>query len=257
MDIKLQKFEGPLDLLLHLIREHKMDIYDIPIAEITKQYIEYLDQMQEMNLDIAGEFLLMASTLTYIKSKMLLPQESKGELFDDDGVDPRAELVRRLLEYQRFKEVADNLKIRPLLGKDVFRSNVRVDLGEFDGEISEGLVEISVVDLALAFNNILETKRDEIVEFHRDQVSILDAIHNLVDKFSQASDLVEVFNKVMTKNELISTFLALLELIRLKLIQCYQNKIFGTLYAKKIGDLRDLHKLHIEQFEQTPNVESL
>lgn len=233
-----------------------MDIYDIPIAEITKQYVTYLDQMQEVNLDVAGEFLLMASTLTYIKSKMLLPQESIGDLFDDDGVDPRAELVRRLLEYQRFKEVADNLKLRPLLGKDVFRSNVRVDLGESDGEISEGLVEINVVDLAMALNKILETKKDEVVEFHRDQISILDAIHNLVDKFSHASDLVEVFSSSMTKNEMISTFLALLELIRLKLIQCLQNKLYGTVYAKKIGDLGDLHKLHIEQFEQTPNVES-
>lgn len=256
LDIKLQKFEGPLDLLLHLIREHKMDIYDIPIAEITKQYIDYLDQMEEMNLDIAGEFLLMASTLTYIKSRLLLPQESKGDIFDDEGADPRAELVRRLLEYQRFKEVADGLKMRPLLGKDVFRSNVRVDIGEFDGELSEGLVEINVVDLAFALNKILENKKDGVVEFQRDQVSILDAIHGLVDKFSGNGDLVEVFGASMGKNELIATFLALLELIRLKLIQCFQNKICGIIYAKKVGDLGDLNQLHIERFEQTSNVES-
>ena len=256
MDIKLQKFEGPLDLLLHLIREHKMDIYDIPIAEITRQYIAYLDQMEEMNLDIAGEFLLMASTLTYIKSRLPLPQESTFDLFDEEGVDPRAELVRRLLEYQRFKEVADNLKLKPLLRKDVFRSNVRADVGEFDGDITEGIVEMNVVDLAQAMNKILETQKDEVVEFHRDQVSILDAIHGLVDKFSRADDLVEVFSASMSKNELIATFLALLELIRLKLIRCFQNKLYGTIYAKKTGDLGDLNKLHIEQFEQTSNVES-
>ena len=233
-----------------------MDIYDIPIAEITKQYMTYLDQMREMNLDIAGDYLVMAATLTFIKSRMLLPQESIIALDEEDGGDPRAELVRRLLEYQRYKEVADKLKTRPVLGRDVFASHVRVDQSFEDStSLSEGLKEIDIVDLAVALNKILETAKDSGLEFQSDQVSILDAIHNIVDALQKGAEMVEVFLPEMTKPALISTFLAVLELVRLKLIRCYQHSQHGTIYVRTIGDIGDLHQLHLETFETAPQTE--
>src|SRR6266542_5414443 len=116
--VRLDKFEGPLDLLLHLIKKHEVDIYDIPIAQITQQYLAYIDLMQTFNLDVAGEFLVMAATLIHIKSRMLLPM-ADDEDDEEEGTDPRQELVRRLLEYQRFKDAADQLERRELLTRDV------------------------------------------------------------------------------------------------------------------------------------------
>ena len=123
--VRLMGFEGPLELLLHLIRKHKYDIYDIPIASILREYLEVLEAMQELNLDLAGEFLVMAATLAQIKSRMLLPRHTEGEEGDDEGLDPRAELVRRLLDYERYREAATSLETLPHLGRDVFSREIR------------------------------------------------------------------------------------------------------------------------------------
>src|SRR4030066_2573303 len=144
--IKLPAFEGPLDLLLHLIKEDKVDIYDIPIAQITKQYIDYLDLMKELNLEIAGEFLLMAATLIHIKSKMLLPLEEKaGE--DEEAEDPRAEMIRKLLEYKSFKEVAEELGKREDTWRDIFYNPPDKSM---EGE-DEVFIEVGLFELLEAF----------------------------------------------------------------------------------------------------------
>ena len=152
--VKLPVFEGPLDLLLHLIRQNDVDIAEIPVAEVSAQYLLYLELMQELNLDIAGEYLVMAATLALIKSRMLLPTEpGEGE---DDEVDPRAELVARLLEYQRFKEVAENLSRRRLLGRDVFEAKGPVPERPAD---SEREIEVGIFELLTAFRTVLRRRR--------------------------------------------------------------------------------------------------
>jgi len=233
-----------------------MDIYDIPIAEITRQYVEFIDKMRELNLDIAGDYIVMAATLTYIKSRMLLPRDTVNEIFDDEGHDPRAELVHRLLEYQRYKEVADKLKGRPVLGRDVFSSSVQVEkrLAE-EGGIREGLVEIELFDLAVAFNNILDSKKDAIVEFHADQVSIMDAINSIVDRLQAQQEMVEIFSEGMSLQEVIATFLAVLELVRLKLIRVFQHTLNEKVFIEAKGVIGDLHEMHIDQFDPTPKQE--
>ena len=131
--VRTEGFEGPLDLLLHLIKKNELDLYNIPIAEITRQYLEYLDVMRELNLDVAGEFLVMASTLVHIKSKMLLPVPATEESEEEGGEDPRAELVRRLLEYQKYREAAQDLAGRQLLDRDLFaRKFPAPDLAELE-----------------------------------------------------------------------------------------------------------------------------
>src|SRR5262245_3214823 len=147
--VRLPAFEGPLDLLLHLIRVNELEITDIPIARIAEQYLEYLDLLRDLDLDVAGEYLLMAATLAWIKSRMLLPPDG---VEDDPGVDPRAELVARLLEYQRFKEAAEQLAERPLLGRDVFAAAVP---GPEAPPEAERELEVSLLDLGLAYRRVL------------------------------------------------------------------------------------------------------
>ncbi len=168
---RLEGFEGPLDLLLHLIQKNEIDIFDIPMALITEQYLEYLQMMKMINLDIAGEYLLMASTLLHIKSKMLLPKPQDGE--EEEGEDPRAELVRRLLEYQKYKEAAGELEKRPMLGRDVF---VRWVPPEEEAS-EEERIEVSLFELLEAFRKVLErAKLEGVHEVHLEPISVEDKI---------------------------------------------------------------------------------
>ena len=153
---RLEGFEGPLDLLLHLIQKNELDIFNIPIALITEQYLEYLQLMKVLNLDIAGEYLLMASTLLHIKSKMLLPKSSEGE--EEREEDPRAELVRRLLEYQKYKQAALELEKRPLLDRDVF---IRLTPAEAEEAPEEERIEVNLFELLEAFRKVLERVKPE------------------------------------------------------------------------------------------------
>ena len=150
---RLTVFEGPLDLLLHLIKENKVDIYDIPIVQITRQYIEYIDMMKELNLEIAGEFLVMAATLIHIKSKMLLPSSSEEE--EEAGEDPRAELVRRLLEYERMKKAAQALDQLPQVGRDVVAVTVWIER-----TVVEQLPGVDAQDLAEAWRRLLHRRTE-------------------------------------------------------------------------------------------------
>jgi len=154
-EIRIENFEGPLDLLLHLIKKNEMDIYNIPIADITAQYVAYIDAMKNLNLDVAGEFLLMAATLLHIKSRLLLPQAQEDEP-EEEEEDPRAELVRRLLEYQKYKEAAASLDARPLLGREVFARTFPSP--EFEETPESGFEAVGLYDLVEAFRSILRER---------------------------------------------------------------------------------------------------
>jgi len=226
--VRLEMFEGPLDLLLHLIHKNELDIINIPIALITEQYLEYLKLMKVLNLDIAGEYLLMASTLLYIKSKMLLP--ASPEEGEEEGEDPRAELVRRLLEYQKYKEAAAELEKRPMLDRDVFIRSTSMEI-EDAGE--EERVEVSLFELVEAFRKILE--RVKIEEFHEvilDRLSVEEKAQEILsllqrEKRSMAFHLL--FPEQASRRVIIITFLAILELVKMKLVRIFQLAPFETI----------------------------
>ncbi|MGA2462761.1 MAG: segregation/condensation protein A [Thermodesulfobacteriota bacterium] len=226
--VRLEMFEGPLDLLLHLIHKNELDITNIPIALITEQYLEYLKLMKVLNLDMAGEYLLMASTLLYIKSKMLLPASS--EEGEEEGEDPRAELVRRLLEYQKYKAAAAELEKRPMLDRDVFLRSTSMEV-EDAGE--EERVEVNLFELIEAFRKILERVKTE--EFHEvilDRLSVEEKAQEIFyllqrEKRSMAFHLL--FPEQASRRVIIITFLAILELVKMKLVRVFQLTPFETI----------------------------
>ncbi|MBI4687371.1 MAG: segregation/condensation protein A [Nitrospirae bacterium] len=226
---KLPAFEGPLDLLLHLIKENKIDIYDIPIARITQQYLEYIDLMKELSLEIAGEFLVMAATLIQIKSKLLLPPDEKPE--GEEAEDPRTELVRRLLEYQVFKDASVTLKEKEDIWRNIFhRPPVSEDSLEPEQELM--LFEASIFDLLSAFKNMLSKAPVEIKEITRETLTVTDRINFIMERIEKEDSIKfeAMFEGGYTRVVLIVTFLALLEVIRLGLAKAYQESAFGTVW---------------------------
>lgn len=229
-DICINNFEGPLDLLLHLIKKNEMDIYDIPIADITTQYVAFIDAMKNLNLDVAGEFLLMAATLVHIKSRLLLPQTQDDEP-EEEEEDPRAELVRRLLEYQKYKEAAVALDATPLLGREVFaRTFPSPDLEEAE----EGECEaVGLYDLVEAFRSLLrEAPPETFHEIDVDQLSVTERVNVILTVLAGRDSLAfrELFTGRPDRNEVVVSFLAMLELVRLKLVRLMQNSRFGTIW---------------------------
>ena len=228
--IRLPEFEGPLDLLLYLIKKNEVAIHDIPIAPITRQYMEYLDLMKELNLDVAGEFMVMAATLIHIKSKMLVPvnpTEAEGE---EEGEDPRDELVRRLLEFQRYKEAAGLLHQKREIRAATW---IRPDsaLPAFD-DAGEEMIEAGLYDLIGAFKELLERRKTLLAhEVEREGKSVEERMEELLDMLreGQSLEFLELFASEETKAGMILTFLALLELIRLKRIKVYQRGLFGPI----------------------------
>lgn len=219
--VQLDIFEGPLDLLLHLIKRDEVDIYDIPIADITMQYLEYIDILKDMNLNLAGEFLLMAATLAHIKSRMLLPIESEAGS-EEEGPDPREELVRMLLEYQRYKDAAVELDDRLRLGRDVFVRGAEVAVGDDEPM----LMNVSLFDLMDALKSILErTTEESTLELTVDRFSLADKITHVLEVLAETGSVtfVSLFAKGATKGEMIVTFLAILELAKLVLIKIHQT----------------------------------
>jgi segregation and condensation protein A len=230
--VRTETFEGPLDLLLHLIKKNEVDIYNIPIATITRQYLDYLDVMKELNLDIAGDFLVMASTLIQIKSKMLLPLPTDDEQGEEEEEDPRAELVRRLLEYQKYKEAAITLSQRELLGRDLFaRKFVAPELAEIQPE--QEPLEVELFDLLEAFRRILaQVPAQTFHEVGAEGLSIADRINELLLLLQgrEAAGFEELFIGTITRDQVVVTFLAILELTRLKMIKLAQAQSFGTIW---------------------------
>lgn len=229
--VKLDIFEGPLDLLLYLIRKNEVDIYDIPIALITEQYLEYLDLMTVLNLDIAGDFLVMAATLAKIKSKMLLPPSVDSEE-GEEGDDPRAELMEHLLEYQQYKEVADRLKNRELLEKDIF---TRIQIEEHIPELDKNsaVIEASLFDLVDALKKVIERKDlpGNLMEVAVEKISVRDKIGEILSMVKKNQQIIfqSLFDGLSTKYEIVVAFLALLELIRLRAIKVFQVHPHGEI----------------------------
>jgi segregation and condensation protein A len=227
---KLPVFEGPLDLLLHLIRENKIDIYDIPIIEITHQYIKHLELMKELNLEIAGEFLVMAATLIHIKSKMLLPPDEEEK--KEPAGDPRAELIQRLLEYQSYKESSGFLRKREEIWKNIFQKSMP-DREDITFEPEPLLFEANVFDLITAFKKLLEKAPAQALEITRETLTVADKINFIMDRIEKEEGIrfEDLFENGFTRLTLIVTFLALLELIRLGLVKIYQEKAFGVIWV--------------------------
>ena len=228
--ILLPLFEGPLDLLLYLIKREKIDIHDIPIAPITRQYMEYLDLMQELNLDVAGEFMVMAATLIHIKSKMLVPIEPTEAEGDEEYVDPREELVRRLLEFQRYKEAAGVLHQQAQIRAAQWTRPDTV-LPSFD-DAGEEMLEAGLYDLISAFKELLDRRKALIAhEVDAEGPPVEQRMDELLAMIKEGESLefLELFAALDTKAEMIVTFLALLELIRLKRVRVYQRGMFGPI----------------------------
>src|SRR5688572_15475235 len=231
--VRLSNFEGPLDLLLHLIKQNEVNIYDIPIAAITRQYIDYIDLMQELNLDVAGEFLVMAATLIHIKSRMLLPRPDPAQ--EDPEEDPREALVRRLLEHQKFKAAAELLHERETLRSAQW---TRADgpIAEIAGEAPEPEIEVDLFSLISAFRAIVErAKQRPKMYLPGEQIPIEDRIEQLLGKLSEteACGFEDLFDDNQTRAGLVVTFLALLEMIRLKLIRVFQSGVVGPIRVYK------------------------
>ena len=221
--IKLEIFEGPMDLLLHLIKKHELDIYSIPIALITQQYLEYIDLMKSLDMEIAGEFLVMASTLTHIKSRMLLPPSENPE-GDDEGLDPQAELIRRLLEYKSFKEAA---VIARGQGRDLVagvhaagRSRARVPADD-----EPLLFDFHLFDLLAALKDVMARVPDAAFEITAEAVSITEKISQILSRLETVDSMLfaDLFEGSTSKAQVIGTFLALLELIKTRMVKASRS----------------------------------
>lgn len=234
--VNLPQFEGPLDLLLFLIRKNDLDIYDIPIAFITEEYLRMLEQMQrELNIDFAGEFLAMAAELMWIKSRLLLPESPGEEEVEEE--DPRAELARRLLEYQRFKAAAALMCKRPLLGREIFARPHQKTAPSAEEEIP---LKGEVFQLMDAFTQILKRVPKNIYhEVVTDRLSLTDRIYQILEKLKQQSTLLlsELLPDPLTRYDVVITFLALLEMARIKLIHVDQEEGFGAVAIRRVMEI--------------------
>jgi segregation and condensation protein A len=230
--IELPAFEGPLDLLLHLIRKHELDIMDLPVAFVTERYLDYLALMRELDLDVASEYLLMAATLAHIKSKMLLPAPPQGQ--DEDQAeqeDPRAELIRRLLEYQKYKEAAENLGGRPVMGRDVFLRGAAVP--EVEGPAP--LAEIGLFKLLDAFEAVLKRLEGRVAfEVTSEQITIGARISQLTEMLREKRlcRFEELFDGAVNRYEVVVTFLATLEMVKMHVARVYQADYGTTIYVQ-------------------------
>jgi segregation and condensation protein A len=236
--VKLEVFEGPLDLLLYLIKKEEVDIYDIPIERITNQYMEYLSLMQLLNLEVAGEFLVMAATLMYIKSRMLLPTDQQvTDSEAEEGEDPRWELIRQLVEYKKFKEAAVQLAHREEDQSKLYTrtgdSGIEVDAKEVP------LAEVSIFDLIAAFNEVLKkaNAREDFREIYEERFTVSDKIEEILYTLRDRSEIrfLELFSDSASRAEVVVTFLALLELIRLKRLRVEQPEAFGEIQVVKVS----------------------
>jgi segregation and condensation protein A len=234
--ISLPAFEGPLDLLLHLIQKHELDIFDIPVSFVTEKYLAYINLMQEMSIDVASEYLVMAATLAHIKSKSLLPNEPTTEddtLGEEEEGDPREELIRRLLEYQKYKQAAAELNDRGALGRDIFLRGSKAP--EADGPAP--LAPVELWNLLDAFGKVLSRAKVDIQhEVSFDRTSITDRINQLMEKLRGRAQcrFEDLFEEGRTRFELIISFLALLEMTRLKMTRLYQADPLADIFIEII-----------------------
>jgi segregation and condensation protein A len=228
--VKLDVFEGPLDLLLHLIKKNEVQITDIPIATITDQYLAMLEELPELNLDGAGEYLVMAATLMYIKSRLLLPADPDDEA--EPEADPRSELVQQLLEYQRYREAAADLGARSVLDRDVFAPPGEPEPGDDPSDHRPRVRDASLADLLDALRSVLARLAPPAAHaIFTPSLSVAQCVERILARFVQGSrvEFAEVFAPDADRGEVIVTFLALLELIRLKVVRAVQHDRFGPI----------------------------
>jgi len=234
--VKFEVFEGPLDLLLYLVKKQEVDIYEVNLTQLATQFIEYVDVMRMLDLDIAGEFLVMASTLMYIKSRELLPVDQQvAAEGDDEGEDPRWELIRQLVEYKKFKDAAVQLQGFEVRQESIFpRLPVKP---EFEIEPARGRPEASLFDLINAVNTVLKrlTRREDLRDIFEDKWTVSEKIEYVIRILSthEAIRFSELFEDATSRSEVVCTFLALLELIRLKQLIVAQSEDFGEIEIKK------------------------
>lgn len=237
--IRLPAFEGPLDLLLYLIRRSEVDIYDIPIARVTDQYVEVLGAMEKLDLEAAGEFFVMASTLMYIKSRMLLPKKDQGanEDVEEDDVDPRWELVQQLLEYRKFKEAAEDIRKLILNSNDLI---ARIGPKEAVEAVERPLKPVDRVDLWNTFNQVLRRLAERIDEgqINAEQVTVSDRMEVVLLRIKHESAFLfsQLFESTTTITTIVATFLAVLELTRLNKITLTQERSFGDIRCSRVED---------------------
>lgn len=226
--VSLEVFEGPLDLLLHLIKKEDLNIYDVPISRLLEEYLGYIGLAQELNIDLAGEFLDMASELAYIKSKMLLPEQEEE---NEEIPDPRAELVRKLIEYQRYKEAAKSLMGRPLLGQDVF---VRLPA---EAEEAEVTIEADTLSLVAAFQDLLKRlPADQVHEISQPRMGVAERILELTEmlKGKERVHFEDLFCGKTNRIEMIVTFLAILEMAKQRLLKILQERVFHKIFVSPL-----------------------
>lgn len=241
--VDLEVFEGPLDLLLYLIRREELDIYDIPIEKVTSQYMEYLDMMRMLDLNIAGEFLVMATTLMMIKSRMLLPVEARAtdEPTDDEWIDPRLDLVRQLVEYKKFKDAAEHLfRLETLQGSVFAHGGAKPTFEREPQDAGSALADVGLFDLLTAFQEVLARAPDEPFGFIEPiRWSVPDKMEAISEAIRRGERLAfsRLFNRESHRGEIIATFLALLELLRLRQIMVIQNEAFHEIVILPLEDM--------------------
>ena len=231
LEVFLEAFEGPLDLLLYMIKRQNLNILDIPIAEITRQYMKYVELMKELRLELAAEYLVMAAMLAEIKSRMLLPRPIEA---DDEGDDPRAELVRRLQEYERFKQAAEDIDELPRVGRDIFPAQIATPYKHAERPVPE----VDLRDVLLALTDVL--KRAEMFASHhveREPLSVRERMSQVLGTLSadRFTEFTTLFNVKEGRRGVVVTFMAVLELIKQSMIELIQSEPFGPIHVKAVG----------------------
>jgi segregation and condensation protein A len=235
--VELDVFEGPLDLLLYLIKQEELDIYNIPIERITTQYMEYLGLMRMLDLNIAGEFIVMAATLMMIKSRMLLPVEERPELEEEED-DPRWELVRQLVEYKQFKDAASMLQLREIRQENIFQLGAEHVMLEPE-EQGLSIQDVSLFDLISAFKEVLKkAKPEQIGEIQAERFTVADKIEHVLERLRCEKTIAfsKLFVEMTPRHEIICTFLALLELLRLRQVEAIQTGPFAEIEIRQVSD---------------------
>ena len=231
LSIKIGEFAGPLDLLLYLIKQEQANIFDIPIARITNEYLRFIRLMKSLDIAVAADFLVMASTLIEIKSKMLLPRDPNAEAAGDEIEDPRQELVDRLLEYEKYKSAAQMLYEKTTLEQAVFAR------GKIESDDSNAEIDASVFDLLTVFQKIVARRVEEIkMEIHREEISLADMIRDLKRRIFDKGELslLTFFEEMHTKRELVTAFIAVLEIVRTETVKLVQKTTFGDVILRKV-----------------------